>query len=115
VFTATANGSYAVAITQNGCTDTSGCFVILSTGINGSLTNQSFTIYPNPTNDFIFISTGSSTTALVEVMNVSGAIVQSAQFTGTGFAMNLSELASGMYFVKLTTAQGSEVRKIWKE
>ena len=32
-FTASANGDYAVAVTENGCTDTSACYTVIGIGI----------------------------------------------------------------------------------
>jgi len=48
VFTATANGSYAVAVTINGCTDTSACYPIINVGINEGVFENNMIIYPNP-------------------------------------------------------------------
>lgn len=46
-FSATANGSYAVVVTQNGCTDTSSCYSINNLGLNISqLADGIFEILP---------------------------------------------------------------------
>ena len=50
-FIATNNGNYAVAVTQNGCTDTSSCELVINVGINEISSN--INVHPNPTNDLI--------------------------------------------------------------
>lgn len=57
-YNATANGSYAVAVTENGCTDTSACQNITSVGILSWNLSESIKVYPNPTKDFVEIYTG---------------------------------------------------------
>jgi len=113
-FTATVNGSYALAITQNGCTDTSGCFVILSTGIEANGMSV-VVVYPNPANDQLFVNTGNVSSGTMELIDVTGAVVRRVQFTGNVFAVDLSDLASGIYFVGINTAEGRTVQKIVKE
>ena len=54
-YTATANGDYAVIVTQNGCTDTSNCMTVNGVGINELNTKNLITISPNPTNSILKI------------------------------------------------------------
>jgi hypothetical protein len=53
-FSATANGDYAVIVTQNNCSDTSDCVNVSVLGIN-ELTTGTLTVFPNPTNDKVTI------------------------------------------------------------
>lgn len=57
-FTATANGSYAVIVTNGPCVDTSACISVTSVGIleNELLTNMR--LFPNPTNGEFTIELG---------------------------------------------------------
>ena len=48
-YTATANGDYAVIVTENACSDTSNCVSITNLGIHTINNNLPFTISPNPT------------------------------------------------------------------
>ncbi|UTW61794.1 hypothetical protein KFE98_17545 [bacterium SCSIO 12741] len=43
------NGSYALVVTRNGCTDTSACHKIGYVGIEGSIQSDGISLYPNPT------------------------------------------------------------------
>jgi hypothetical protein len=67
-FTATANGNYAVIITQNACSDTSVCVLILSVGTNSLSLIQAVNIYPNPsaTGEFILILDKSSVISITD-------------------------------------------------
>jgi len=48
-FTATVNGNYAVAITKDGCTDTSSCNPLNASGINVPMLSYRLEVFPNPT------------------------------------------------------------------
>ncbi len=113
-YTATANGSYAVSVTINGCTDTSNCFVISSVGINSPQENA-FQIYPNPSHDIVNISTGDATTGTIELMDLSGKIIFSKTFTGSTTTIDLSAFANGVYFVNMYTDKGKSVARLVKE
>jgi hypothetical protein len=49
IFTAKKNGNYAVIATQNGCADTSNCYLIPTTGIAENNASALLQAYPNPT------------------------------------------------------------------
>lgn len=112
-FTATVNGNYALAVTENGCTDTSACYLILSTGTE-ALPGISFAVYPNPANDVLQLNITGSNNGAVELMDVTGAVIRREQFASPVVNMNVSDLASGVYFVKVITAQGTTIRKVEK-
>ncbi|MBL7885207.1 MAG: T9SS type A sorting domain-containing protein [Flavobacterium sp.] len=100
------NGNYAVQLTTNGCVSISDCYTL------GVLNNPNFNlenaiaIAPNPTTGIITIS------SLFEVKEI-------AIFSVLGELISnrpdLSQQASGIYFVKITTDKGSVMRKIIKE
>jgi len=58
-YTATANGQYAVIVTLGNCSDTSVCITVTNVGIN-ELSANVFSVYPNPFNDKISITTSTS-------------------------------------------------------
>ncbi len=69
-------------------------------------------IYPNPASNTIYIK-GISTTGKAEIFNISGKLLLSKQLTTN--QIDISPLAKGLYFIKLSTADGSVVRKFVKE
>lgn len=47
-FVADTNGVYAVIIQDNGCVDTSACYAVLDVGINETIDENTYKLYPNP-------------------------------------------------------------------
>ena len=79
-------------------------------------------MYPNPTNGIVTINSakGNTETVQVEVVDGIGKIVMknSVQFSSNAksHSLNLSELANGVYFIKLSPEKGKpELIKIIKE
>lgn len=96
------NGNFAVIVTENGCSDTSGCYFI--TSVQSSGVNSIFTIYPNPADESVQIQTTSAEWMTVEVYDIAGRMVLS----GTGFGLvilNTGALSSGTYTTKISTAE----------
>jgi len=100
-----ANGTYAVIITSNGCTDTSACVVIAGMGIDDNELSG-ITIYPNPFKSNIQVSntTGSET---FELMNTVGQVIWSGMEINT---KDFSSLVKGVYILRITN--GSNVRQV---
>jgi hypothetical protein len=71
-----------------------------------------FSLYPNPASNTIIIE-GFTANAVAEVYNISGKVVLTRKLITP--QLDISSLAKGMYFIKLTTKEGSVVRKFVKE
>jgi len=69
-------------------------------------------LYPNPAKNILFIQ-GLKYSATVELNNINGALVRSEKLVKDN--IDISTLATGMYFIKLNTEDGSVVRKFVKE
>jgi uncharacterized repeat protein (TIGR01451 family) len=67
-------------------------------------------VFPNPTNDVVYISYASNTSAEVTLFNMNGAVCLQQQLTATHQSISLSGLPSGVYFVSVA-AGGNVVRK----
>lgn len=111
-FTPTVSGSYAVEITDNGCTKTSACSMIDVVGI-GSIETEVFSVYPNPNNGaFTITSTNSLENASVEVYSLLGVkVYQDVNATGTTITIDMKEQNNGVYFVKVN---GQTITKVVK-
>lgn len=97
-FTATVNGSYAVIATNaNGCSDTSACQVILSTGLNNEATGI-VSLFPNPTEGAFTLSTGNVAAGIV-VTDLTGRVLSSFVPQTAVLAISLMNEESGIYFV----------------
>ena len=75
-FTATSNGSFAVAVTENNCIDTSSCVNITGIGINEWKSANNMTISPNPNAGSFFVSSGKEgQLKTIEILNFLGEVV----------------------------------------
>ena len=81
------------------------------TGVKSLLNISAVNLYPNPTSKFITISSNDKITAII-ITNILGQTVYTNQFNSHEAQINVSELSSGIYFVKVN---GSELRKFVKE
>ena len=101
-YTVTASGSYAVIITDNGCSDTSDC-VTVALGIQGSASGNTARLYPNPTDGRISIQTGQPLNhATIRVMNTVGQVLQEhTNQQGSLFRISMEGYRAGMYFVEI--------------
>jgi len=110
-FTAMANGSYAVEVTENGCADTSTCIPVIGVGINNVDLNNAFNLYPNPTNDWVNIQSDVKIEA-ISIISIQGRRVMREFSTNK---INLSSLSKGYYFVEIETTKGTVRKKIVKQ
>ena len=73
-----------------------------------------FTVYPNPTSEMLTITSTLNTEANVLVYNLEGKIVQQASISGNEKQINLADLSSGTYLLKVTNALQSSIFRIIK-
>ena len=107
-FTATANGSYAVEISEHGCIDTSVCSLITQVGIE-SLIRSQVQIYPNPSNGQVNIELGSLTDVSIHMTTITGKTVfQSDNINNALYQLDL-DVAPGIYSISVRS-QGQEER-----
>lgn len=79
------------------------------------LSENSVTIYPNPTNGIVYLSTPSFPVYKVEIYSMHGENVFQNKFEGhTNMQINLSHLTKGMYFIKFIGEKVNTVQKIIK-
>ena len=78
---------------------------------------DNFVIYPNPSTDIFNVKIGDMQPQNIEVTDISGKILFSKkEFDNSGgeIQINLSNVAKGVYFIKLATDKKSVVKKIVK-
>ena len=74
---------------------------------------EGLTIYPNPVSNnkpFIYITSKNNLTKKVDVFNVLGKRLFSVALTGK--ELNISQLSTGVYILKITENNMSETRKL---
>jgi hypothetical protein len=104
-FTATANGSYAVSITDNiGCTGLSPCIDINNIGILDYET-ELIKAFPNPTQDKCIIQS-KELMQIVSVYNIDGQLILNATPNSLEYIIDLEEFNSGLYILSVQTSSG---------
>ncbi len=116
-YTATANGSYAVEITQNGCVDTSACHTITSVGIIENNFGNKLVVYPNPTNGNITVDLGASYASIsTKIFGANGQLISTKKFENSRFLNLAIEKAIGYYLLEIVANNNTKaVIKILKE
>lgn len=71
-------------------------------------------MYPNPTQGILHI-TGQEEFQKIEISNSLGQRVRTALMNSNQLQMDISDLAAGMYLVRLFSGQQSDIYKVIKE
>ena len=83
-------------------------------GINNYLFN-SIALYPNPANDYINVQCSKVNVQSVEVIDVYGKVINTVNVTDNPTRINVSGLANGIYFVRVTTDEGVATKTFVKK
>lgn len=111
VFQATANGSYAVQVTKNGCTDTSACYNVANIGFSELQLEKGLRVFPNPAHDRVTIDLGQQVKSVdVNLVDLTGKLIRSVSQKNTKTIDLQLNLPAGLYFVKVI-ADGKTVLK----
>ncbi|MBL0342746.1 MAG: T9SS type A sorting domain-containing protein [Bacteroidetes bacterium] len=88
-----------------GPTDTLNFTVTLSSGQNNELLDKSFSVYPNPVNDLIYLTQSDSKSQhhTIEILSVDGKTVLTKPISNLSEPISVKELQNGFYFIKLKT------------
>ena len=107
------NGSYAVSVNFNGCTDTSACYSLQGVGINENQIS-SFEIYPNPSKGIFTVSHRNINPDRVTVFDFSGKQLFSEDCKSSNgqTTIDLSGHTEGVYFIKIETKSALEVKRL---
>ena len=75
--------------------------------------NDKILVFPNPTNDKLNLSIEEN--AVIDIINIQGQIVYSKSLTEKSNSLDLSNLVSGVYTLKIKTDRGIAIRKLIKQ
>ena len=106
----TNNTSYQIQVQANcgdgNLSDWSPAITVTTTGIENWLDN-SVTLYPNPAKEYVDIRVdGDLNVTMMEVYDVYGKLINAMNVIENPTRINVSNLANGMYFVRVTTEAG---------
>lgn len=105
-------GVFAVAVTQNGCTDTSSCYEMLLESVDPlSLLNQ-VRLYPNPVEDALWIDAGALPHVQVQVLNLPGVVLQDWRPVNGIIRIDFAQLPVGTYLIKLRDRGAETYRRV---
>lgn len=115
-FTPSANGTYALKISENGCIDTSSCYVFSTVKIDET-ENSLFSIYPNPVSQNVeivfdrFIESGT-----VMIIDQKGQILITETINESNSVnIDMTSLACGIYQVQILTGNTLVTKKLLKQ
>lgn len=104
------NGNYAVAVTKNGCTDTSACYAITAKESLDNPFGTSMAIYPNPTSGLVHVRFGKELNGLgTTIWNSAGKLVSIKNFETTDRFDLEVHWAAGVYYLKVSIGGGKSV------
>ena len=111
-FTATnLTGNYAVQIDDNGCIDTSACYLVDLTGLD-HIEKSEISIYPNPNNGLFTIASSEPFEA-IQIMDVKGRLIFTEEGLNlTSFDVNILNENTGVYYVRISGDFGVITKKV---
>ncbi|MGV3459791.1 MAG: chondroitinase-B domain-containing protein [Flavobacterium sp.] len=83
--------------------------------VSGTEALGNLKLYPNPGTGRFTLELGKTGIATVEVMNVHGQVVLSAANQSSPAMIDLTDKAAGLYFIKVTADERTEVLKVLKQ
>ena len=108
-YTPTENGIYTVIVSnENGCTSVSLPYEWLITSLNKN-SNSTLEIFPNPSQNHITVVWESEKIKYVHIYDLLGNLVQNEHDNFN--KINVSNLSSGNYFVRILNAKGVSENK----
>jgi hypothetical protein len=117
--TAVKTGRYVAMITYTtGCevSSNSDYFVLGTKDDENTAAEKGFQFYPNPTKGDVFVKMNGRNNGQIDVMDNLGRTLQTVKFEGESeVKVNVGNLPTGTYIVKITTNEFSIARKLVKE
>jgi hypothetical protein len=114
-YTAIANGSYAVIVTSaEGCSDQSDCEIIEAVGLD-QIANIEMSVNPNPTAGELTINMPTELTATAQVFDAQGKLVLDATNISNGSVLNLTNMTTGVYMVRIFADSSVQTFRVVKQ
>jgi hypothetical protein len=112
----TFNGAIKAELTEAqanfGSTNTQNFCIIDDTGLEDLAISNSVSVYPNPANESLTVTANGLNLTAVDVLSLTGQLLQNIPSEGTAVKVNVADLAAGVYFIRVTTEQGVALKQI---
>ena len=107
-------GTYAVIVTENGCSDTSTCISVDQSGLSEGDLNVG--LIPNPANESVLIQWDTDAVQVIELLDEAGKMVRRVVVAGASQQVEfpLAQIAAGVYHVRLSGANNVAIEKLIK-
>jgi len=110
-FTAAENGSYAVSVSQNACTDTSLCYSISILKILENTFEVIPILYPNPSDGELSLVLGKTYQNIsIIISNIAGQQIASQSYQLSSLIQFEIKEGSGIYIIEINSRQGELAR-----
>ena len=106
-------GNYAVAVTQNGCTDTSSCYFVNTVSVEAGIAME-VRAYPNPAEREIRVEAGGLLDGSAYLLDVRGKVLQTAEMEAGQAVLNLEDLPQAVYLLRVEGNGQQRVLRIVK-
>lgn len=111
------SGNFALAVTYNGCTDTSDCISLLHVSIEEN--DNHFSVYPNPSEGIFTITKNNAQVenTYLQVLTLDGKIImeQTWQVQQQNQILDISAMPTGVYILKIQSSGGILTKKLVKK
>ena len=110
-FAPSASGTYAVELTENGCSDTSRCVPFVLSSIRTQESGSDITLFPNPNDGHFYLhfeDVGAAKTVFIYA--ASGQLIESRPVKTETMEID-HNLSSGIYFIEVERIDGKRVQK----
>ncbi|MBK0401883.1 T9SS type A sorting domain-containing protein [Adhaeribacter sp. BT258] len=112
-YNATANGSYTVVFTDNGCSSAiSNAVNITNTGLADDLANLQVAVFPNPSTGIFNVTLPENQTYKLLVTDLTGKVIQRQTVNNSKVQLDIHTAAKGIYLLRISGENGLAVRKL---
>ncbi len=116
----TAGTSTGNTVAGTGVFDNINCYTsatdILLGSKSNTIANNKFTVYPNPVKNVVTVSNADASISGIEITDLNGRVVKTLNVTSLNdVQVTVSDLAQGVYMMKITSDKGTATKKIIKE
>jgi len=108
------SGNYAVEVTQNGCVDTSSCYLVISVGIEELGASNNWVLYPNPTSRNVTLDLNKTLVNIqISIIDITGKEIYSINNVKINkLEINTQHFSKGVFFVKIQSENQQKVIKL---